>query len=186
MEGQTGAFLIVKKGEPYRKGETLPLREGAMLLGRAWGGERPNVSSDSLHVSRTHAQIDCLQGVFTVTDLPTSKHGTRVGRQIAKGVSHTLKHGERIELAEGDVLLVFYSIVEAGDDPGRTLDYPHKGPEAALVLNKETRQVVVGGRTAAPQRDAVGPYLPPLGEQEARRDRRGDKGDGVGEGAPAR
>lgn len=38
MEGQTGAFLIVEKSEPYRRGEILPLREAAVLLARTWGG----------------------------------------------------------------------------------------------------------------------------------------------------
>ena len=36
MEKQFGAFLIVEKGDPYGKGETLQLAGDSVLLGRRW------------------------------------------------------------------------------------------------------------------------------------------------------
>lgn len=143
MKEQIGAFLIVEKGNPYRWGEILPLREGKVLLGRTWKGQQPDISFDNLYVSRFHARIDCTQGLFTIADLPSSKHGTRVnGRQIEKDVPHTLKHGDEIQLAAGEVVLVFCSSLA----PGETLDFPSKGPKVGLALDEAKRGAVVNGR----------------------------------------
>lgn len=142
MTEQIGAFLIVERGNPYHWGEILPLREGKVLLGRGWEDQQPDISFDTLYVSRFHARIDCTQGLFTVTNLPSSKHGTKVnGLQIDKDVPHTLKDGDKIQLAE-EVVVVFCSSFA----PGETLDYPSKGSEVGVALDEAKRRVIVDGR----------------------------------------
>ena len=147
MDQQPDAFLIVEKGDPHQKGQILPLPSSRVLLGRTWESHQPDISFDSLHISRRHAVIACVDGRYTVTDQPESKHGTIVNdRQLEKNVPCPLQDGDRMVLGRGEVELLFYSSVA----PGVTLDYRDeascKDAEAGLALNEDRVEVLLNGR----------------------------------------
>ena len=147
MDLQPGAFLVVEKGDPHRKGQILPLPDSPVLLGRTWESHRLDIPFASPHVSRRHALIACVDGRYTVTDQPESKHGTMVNdRQLEKGVPCPLQDGDRIALGRGEVELHFYASVV----PGETLEYSGEGPckdaEAVLALSEDRLEVLLNAR----------------------------------------
>ena len=143
MQGHIGTFLLIEKGEPYQPGEAIPLTDGTLLLGRRWADHLPDIPFNSSHVSRRHARINCVQGLCSITDLPSSRHGTFVnGRKLVKEVPCKLGNGDRVELAKGAVVLIFCS----GEVLGETADYPSEEPNQELRLDQDRREVIADGR----------------------------------------
>ena len=93
------AFFIVKKGSPYKKGDILHVLKNNIVLGRSWEDNQPDYSFDSLYISRQHVQIECKDGKYFLTDLPTSKHGSKVNnKEIENGKSCSLNHLDKIKI----------------------------------------------------------------------------------------
>lgn len=146
------AFLIVEKGEPYHSGEALPLVGGKVWLGRTSQEYQPDLSFRSPYISRRHATIECKEGVFFLTDLPGSRHGTWLnGEQLAPGVAREIRDRDRIGLAREEVVLTFATAVPMGSE---TWDYPEtqagqpvvQEPGVPVILNRERREVALDGR----------------------------------------
>jgi DNA-binding winged helix-turn-helix (wHTH) protein len=134
------AFFIVEKGTPYNKGDILNIAKNITILGRTWENDRPDYSFDSLYISRRHAQIDFKEGKYFITNLPTSKHGIKVNNiNIENGKSSSLKHLDKIYLANSEVVLVFC----CGISPGETLDFKLKSSNKSLSLNEERHEAIL-------------------------------------------
>ena len=116
------AFLIVEKGKPYGIGEALPLLRGKVLLGRTSQEHESVFSFLSPYVSRRHAAIEYMDGVYVLTDLPGSRHGTWINHErLAPGVVRRLEDRDRISLANAEVVLIFATSVSMA---GETWDLP--------------------------------------------------------------
>ncbi len=143
------AYLTVEKGEPYKSGYSIKLLTGQILLGRSWQSYEPDIAFTSMLISRRHAVISWRDNAFYVTDM-ASKHGTQVnGLDIPSDEHCLLRHGDKITLARGTVVLVFNNPSE--DDDDNTVDFtgmfPGETPPAVsgLVVKPERREVQSDG-----------------------------------------
>ncbi len=137
------AFLIVSRAEGHQPHEVLLVRGTRILLGRAHEGHQPDLSFSSPYVSRRHALIEHKEGVYTLTDLPSSRHGVKVnGTCLVKGLPYELRNGDRISLAEEEVVLVF----RAQPEPGGTMDLPEQVQVVRLTLDQSRREVFLEGQ----------------------------------------
>ena len=146
------AFLIVEKGKPYGIGEALPLSRGRALLGRSSQEYETDFSFLSPYVSRRHAAIEYMDGMYVLTDLPGSRHGTWINNErLAPGVPRKLEDRDRIGLAREEVVLTF---AMAGLTVGETWDYLESlswpQPKDVIVLVPERREVIVNDQVLMP------------------------------------
>lgn len=119
------ARLVIEKGGPYEKGAWFSLQQDKVILGRTTSVFTPDISFDNLLISRKHCCIEQHDGVWTICEL-NSKHGTMLNSHpLQQAVPSPLKHGDKIGLASGVVLLRFALSAEFE----RTLDY-----ESTLLL----------------------------------------------------
>ena len=95
------AVPMVEQGIP--DASVIPLDQSACLLGKS---PEASVVIDDPYVSRRDAQITREQDRFRIEDLK-SKNGTFVNGARPASRSHTLRNGDRIELARGKVVLRF-------------------------------------------------------------------------------
>ena len=112
--------------------EPIPLRAGAMVLGR---GEDADAKLGSHQISRRHARIEFVNGTYTVTDMQSS-NGTFVnGERVQQAV---LASGDKLRL--GDIELTFQAGQVQPPSGGRAwLDvggvrYPV--PDAGLTIGR--------------------------------------------------
>jgi DNA-binding response OmpR family regulator len=134
-EQKEAALLLWMDGEEI-KGRW-PLNKPAMTIGR---GQDSDVVVDDRWVSRNHARIRREGEQYVVEDLG-SKNGTFVnGTRIAGPAG----------LTDGDVLQVTPLIELTFVDYGATAPLPGEMQAPGLVLDMETRQVLVRGRLLSP------------------------------------
>ena len=146
------AFLIVEKGKPYGIGEALPLLRGKVLLGRTSQEHESVFSFLSPYVSRRHAAIEYMDGVYVLTDLPGSRHGTWINNErLAPSVPRRLEDRDRISLANAEVVLIFATSVSMA---GETWDLPASSskpsPKPILELDHDRREVMLDGKVLVP------------------------------------
>lgn len=147
MSQSPDAFLIVLQGNPNQGGAALPLSKGKVTLGRASRDYQPDIPFDSPYVSRRHATIEYKDGVYLLTDLPGSRHGTWINeKRLAPGVPQEIKDRDRIGLARKEVVLTF---VTAAVTASETWDYPESQPRPPVILEPERREVILDGRPVA-------------------------------------
>ena len=140
MPNEPNNMLVVESGIPGVR--VIPLDHQVCILG---ANPTADVFVDSPYVSRMHAQIVQEGKSFRIRDLD-SKNGTFVNGIRLQGEGHVLRGGDRIELAEGQVLLRFQS-------RGSTVTLPKtpgvEGKE--LVVDSKSREVwVLGKKLDAP------------------------------------
>lgn len=124
------ARLMVERGAPYEKGMCFPLQQNEVLLGRATNQFKPDISFDSLLISRKHCCISHLDGIWSIADLG-SKHGTWLnGQPLEPHRPFTLRHGDNILLAASIVLIRFTDSPEFE----RTLDF--ESTQSLHTINK--------------------------------------------------
>jgi DNA-binding winged helix-turn-helix (wHTH) protein len=141
--------LIVEKGEPYEIGNTIELQNREILLGRSWNTGQPDISLTSLYVSRKHALISFDNNRYLITDL-MSKHGTQVNNcEIVQNQPHILRHGDRINLAKGTAIFVFYNPAESESDETvelcTALPNVPQPSDKGLSFNLERREISIDG-----------------------------------------
>lgn len=143
MKKEISDFLIVEKGEPYQRGAIIPLENPEVTLGRAWEDQQPDIPFSSFFISRRHAAIKKLSNKFFLTDLPSSKKGTKLNeRLIEKAIPQELKNGDHIFLADGEVSLIFCT----GIKPGDTVVVNDPTKETEILLDEASRKVHLNGQ----------------------------------------
>ncbi|ADG83281.1 FHA domain-containing protein [Thermincola potens] len=145
-------FLYIIQGEPYNYATVIYLPGHRTLIGRSWNGHQPDISFNSLLISRKHAEIVLEKDRCYIKDL-ASKHGTHVnGRDIGQNQACPLSHGDKIDLARGEVKFIFNNLLEA--DAGETVELGeallrqrHSGSGTdSLCIVPERREVFVNGQ----------------------------------------
>ena len=139
MTDEPDSMLVVEKGLPGVR--VIPLDQQVRILGSSASAD---VYVDNTYVSRMHAEIIRERERFRVRD-PGSKNGTFVNGARLTGDDHILKSGDRVELAEGQVVMRFQT-------RGSTLSLrttPSPG-DAALVVDDKPHEVWVGGKRVEP------------------------------------
>ncbi len=135
-------FLVVEKGDPYRRGEVIPLLKSEISIGRAWEEHHPDISFNSRYVSRRHACIFNRDQVSELFIFPESKTETKINNQIIeKGVARRLANGGRISIANEEIVLLFC----VGVLPGDTLNKPDTAGKIPLVFNELRHEVLLDG-----------------------------------------
>ena len=134
MPGEPDTMLVVESG--IQGVRVIPLEQEVCLLGAAPESE---VFVDNPYISRMHAQIIREGEHFRIRDLD-SKNGTYVNGTRVNSDGHVLKRGDRIELAEGQVLLRFQT-------RGTTVTLPSAAAahDGDLVVDSKSREVWVRG-----------------------------------------
>jgi pSer/pThr/pTyr-binding forkhead associated (FHA) protein len=113
------ARIIVERGDPYEKGRCIALPQDQINLGRATQAFKPDISFDSLLISRKHCCISQLGETWTIVDLG-SKHGTMLNNQsLTPNLPNNLHNGDKITLASSIVVLRFVIAPELE----KTLDF---------------------------------------------------------------
>jgi pSer/pThr/pTyr-binding forkhead associated (FHA) protein len=134
------AYLLIEKGEPYHPQEIFPLLRDKILIGRGWGNHLPELAFSDQAISRGHAEIFLKNGRYYIRDF--SKNGTKIidGPRLEEDGAYELKHGNRISLAGGRVVLAFY----IGVPTGETVPTPQNSIE--ILLDEKRRLVTIEGR----------------------------------------
>jgi pSer/pThr/pTyr-binding forkhead associated (FHA) protein len=136
------AFLVVEKGEPFEKGHVLMLKGEETLIGRTWEGTEADIGFRSPYVSRRHALIKREGERFTLTSLPTSKHGVKVnGAEVERGSTVDLRHLDRVSLADGEAVFSFCR----GIKPGDTLEFASPARGKGLAFKPERHEILADG-----------------------------------------
>lgn len=144
--------IVIEHGEPYEKGTEIILSPGAVVLGRPWKDNQPDIPFISPHISKKHAELTIRNGVVNLVDL-TSKHGTQInGTEIQPETQYVLKNHDWISLARGKVqfqlLIHFESINEntvdlnTDDLNGMAVSY-NTNP---MAIDPRKREVFINGQ----------------------------------------
>ena len=133
------SMLVVEKGIPELR--VIPLEQQVYRLGASSSAD---VFIDNSYVSRLHAQIVEEAGGHRIRDLG-SKNGTFVNGTRVDDAGRLLEIGDRIELAEGQVVLRFQV-------RGVTLSQVPSGPvdDEDMHVDPRSRDVWIGGKVLAP------------------------------------
>jgi DNA-binding winged helix-turn-helix (wHTH) protein len=133
-------MLVVERGIPGVR--VLRLDQPVCLLGAA---PDSHIFVDNPYISRTHAQFVREGKRYRIRDLG-SKNGTYINGVRLTSEGHLLQRGDKIELAEGQVLLRFQT-------RGSTVTLPvaRAASSGALVVDAKSREVwVEGSRLESP------------------------------------
>jgi pSer/pThr/pTyr-binding forkhead associated (FHA) protein len=151
---EASAFLFVEKAEPDEVGRTFRLAE-ALVLGGCWGRSyQPDIGFKDRHVSRRHASIVYAGGQFVLTDLHSTTGTLLNGEPVTKGMPYVLKNDDKIDLADGAVILRFCQEWSACATEMTPVDTTHEAspvgtiglPARALVVHDERKEVLVEGK----------------------------------------
>lgn len=145
------SFLMVERGNPYERGDVIPLTKPITVLGRKGQHFDPDIAFDNIFVSRRHAALIYKDGQFRIKDL-NSKHGTFVNLQRLEPHDEIpLQHGDTIVLA-GDLIVLSFSILSMDETMDMTpLIKQLAAIEAAggLRLNPFKQELSYGGKVYA-------------------------------------
>ncbi|MGM1045632.1 MAG: FHA domain-containing protein [Bacillota bacterium] len=140
------SFLMVERGNPYERGDIIPLTSKMIILGRKGKQWDPDISFDNVFVSRKHAALLYKNGRFFIKDL-NSKHGTFVNQErLAPNGEVPLHHADLVALA-GDLIILSFSILSMDE----TMDITPLMKQMAVVealgevkLDPYKQELVVG------------------------------------------
>ena len=135
MSNEQDSMLVVERGIPGVR--VIPLEQQVCIVGAA---PTSDIFLGNPYISRMHAQIMKDGDHFQVRDLD-SKNGTYLNGNRLNGDGHQLRSGDRIEFAEGQVVLRFLS---RGSTV--TLTSAHAVEGGGLVVDPKSREVWVKGK----------------------------------------
>ena len=132
-------MLVVERGIPGTR--VLALEQQVCMLGASPDAD---IFVDNPYISRLHAQILQEGDRFRIRDLD-SKNGTYVNGSRLNAKGHVLQRGDRIELAEGQVVFRFQT-------RGTTVTLPpaSSAEDGDLTVDPKSREVWVRGDTLEP------------------------------------
>lgn len=132
MADEPYSMFVVERGLPGVR--VLPLDQQVSLLGAA---PEVDLFVDNHFVSRMHAQVIQDGDHYRIRDLG-SKNGTFVNGTRLKDDSQILQSGDKVELAEGQVVLRFQA-------RGTTLTLPSapSSSNSEIIVDSKTREVWV-------------------------------------------
>ena len=100
------ACLVLERARLTKKGACFLLRQSKLTLGRSTSSCTPDITFDSLLISKTLLYRTARRG-WSICELK-SKHGTLLnGEPLPQSLSVPLKHGDKIGLAANIVSLRF-------------------------------------------------------------------------------
>ncbi len=139
MDDSPLSVLIVEKGIPELR--AIPLDRRICLLGASTSAD---VFIDNSYVSRIHAQITQEPSGYMIRDLD-SRNGTFVNGTRLQGEGRLLEGGDRVELAEGQVILRYQV-------RGVTLSQPSASAvdDSGLMVDPRSREVWLQGELLVP------------------------------------
>ncbi len=140
MADQPEAMLIVERG--IEESSIIPLDQRTHVIGKSPSVDTPIANP---FVSRRHLEIVWEKDGYRIQDLG-SKNGTFVNGSLLGSAGHWLHNGDRIELAEGQVVMRF----QAGST---TITLPPPVKEAVsgmLQVDVRSREVHVQGTLLEP------------------------------------
>ena len=136
--------LIIEDGEPFAKGQSIPLGARDLVLGRSSADFIPDISFLSQYVSRRHAVITAKNQYYYISDLG-STHGTMLNdQQLVPFEPKQLNIGDKITLVKGIVSLSFQKEI---DQEKTFLNLPKvfSQNDRSLVVDLDKRQVYING-----------------------------------------
>ena len=140
MADQPEAMLIVERG--IEESSIIPLDQRIHVIGKSPSVDTPIANP---FISRRHAEIVWEENGYWVRDLG-SKNGTFVTGSILGKAGHRLQNADRIELAEGQVVMRFQS-----GSTTITLPPPVKGAVTGMLqVDVRSREVRVQGTLLEP------------------------------------
>ena len=139
MEEQPGAVLVVEHG--IGDLSVIDLDQPSLVFGKI---AEADVVVDNPYISRRHAEIRREGSGFRLVDL-ASRNGTFVNGVRLDGEGHWLQSGDRIEFAQGQVVLRF----EAW---GSTVTLPAYVPARPgdLIVDSLSREARIRGKRVSP------------------------------------
>lgn len=144
MKADLCHFLIIDKGDPYRKSERIQLQAGDALIGRAWKTSMPDIVFDCLFISRRHAIVRWTGAGYLLEDLQ-SKHGTQInGIALEPNRTYRLNDGDQITLARGMVTMAYK---QGSDFDDRTITLTNIFHQTAdvITIDLDRREVRIAG-----------------------------------------
>ena len=94
------------EGRALRKGACFLLRQSKLTLGRSTSSCTPDITFDSLLISRKHCCIEQRGEGWSICELK-SKHGTLLNGDPPQSIRPAQNHGDKIGLAANIVSLRF-------------------------------------------------------------------------------
>lgn len=110
MTGTTRQMVLkVRKGEPFKPGQEIPLDRSRIRLGRLEEGLDPDVGFSSPNISRFHAEIYYENDHYYLYHPNACTNGILLNKKSLEKETHTeLLHGDRIVFAGDQVQLIFW------------------------------------------------------------------------------
>lgn len=135
------AYLLIEKGPPHEKGESILLTNSTTIIGRHALTDEPDISFSNPIISRNHLRIEWRENSFFATD-QNSRNGTSLnGKYIDSSRSYVLHNGDRLSLANDTVVLLF--LYEMG---ATTIPLQQYAEQTCFHFDSERRELVVDGK----------------------------------------
>ena len=131
--------LLIVRGEPYQKGQIIPLNSKTTRIGRLSKKAAPDILFANAYVSSNHLSIRYRNKKFYIKDT-NSKNGTELnGVTLQKNEYYALTDGDKISLSNGHILLIF----QEEEQRGTMTAVP---PEQGILLDDDRCEIKINGR----------------------------------------
>jgi DNA-binding winged helix-turn-helix (wHTH) protein len=143
MQNKTTAYLIIEKGEPYNQGDIIPIHKNEFIIGRKSETEEQDLIFFSHYISRCHLKIKNIGNFFIALDLE-SKNRTKINNiLLLSNAPYKLKNGDRIQLAENEVVLTFKTVLDRqAETPARPVINDNKS-EVTVTITNQRKEILI-------------------------------------------
>ena len=102
------AYFVIERGLPYEPGTPLVLEKENIMIGRSDNNNvTPDISFNSLFISREHCCVRYVDGEWYLLDIKGKRGTTINGKKAEVAQSYRLQDGDRITLAENTAVIRF-------------------------------------------------------------------------------